>query len=51
MNAYVSLGMSAGTVKQWHQLWDKFANENDANEKLKLLNGLASVKDTTLLKR
>lgn len=43
--------MSAGTSEQWYKLWDKFVAESDANEKLKLLSGLASVKDTVLLKR
>lgn len=43
--------MSSGTSEQWYQLWDKFAAETDANEKLKLLNGLALIKDTSLLTR
>lgn len=43
--------MTAGTSAQWYELWDKFVAETDANEKLKLLNGLASIKDTTLLTR
>lgn len=43
--------MTAGTSDQWYKLWDKFVAETDANEKLKLLNGLASIKDTVLLTR
>lgn len=43
--------MKSATTDEWNQLWDIFIHENDANEKLQLLNGLASINDPLQLTR
>lgn len=48
---FVSIGMADGSSDEWDKVWTKFVEENDANEKLKLLKGLASVNDPTLLQK
>lgn len=40
-----------GKQKQWEQLWDIFLAEQDASEKLKLMYGLAGIREPWLLKR
>lgn len=45
------LGMSSAGKEEWEKLWDIFTKEIDANEKTKLMNGLASVRESWLLKR
>nr|XP_022919548.1 glutamyl aminopeptidase-like isoform X1 [Onthophagus taurus] len=42
-------GMKNSPVEYWDKLFDKFANEADAGEKLRLLYGLASIKDPSYL--
>lgn len=41
----------AGKQTEWEQLWELFAAEQDASEKLKLMYGLAGVKVPWLLRR
>lgn len=43
--------MADGTAEDWDKVWKKFIDETDANEKLKLLKGLASVNDPSLLQK
>lgn len=51
LTSHLIVGMKAGTPTEWYALWDRFVKESDASEKLKLLSGLASIKDATLLNR
>ncbi|RZC34917.1 glutamyl aminopeptidase [Asbolus verrucosus] len=44
-------GMVTAHEKTWQQLFEIFTKENDANEKLKLMNGLANVRNPSLLTR
>lgn len=49
---YVSiLGMRNANTETWETLLDVYKAENDASEKLKLINGLAYVNNETLLNR
>ncbi|XP_061399843.1 glutamyl aminopeptidase [Musca vetustissima] len=40
-----------GKQKQWEQLWDIFVAEKDSSEKLKLMYGLAAIREPWILKR
>jgi len=42
-------GMSMGNDSEWNRLWDIFLNEQDIQEKEKLMNALTAPKDTSLL--
>lgn len=41
--------MVAADESTWSELFTAFVEETDANEKLKLLNGLANVRNPSLL--
>lgn len=42
-------GMFNANTETWEKMFQRFASESDANEKLKLMNGLANVQSPTLL--
>ncbi|XP_030767468.1 glutamyl aminopeptidase-like isoform X2 [Sitophilus oryzae] len=44
-------GMVNADESTWYKLLEIYEAESDANEKLKLINGLANVKNTTLLEK
>ncbi|XP_017785900.1 PREDICTED: glutamyl aminopeptidase-like isoform X2 [Nicrophorus vespilloides] len=44
-----SFGMESASAEEWEKVWEKFVNEIDAGEKIRLMNGLASTKEPTLL--
>lgn len=43
--------MKNANEETWETLLAIYEAENDASEKLKLINGLANIKNTTLLSR
>lgn len=43
--------MLTGSVSDWQELYSVFESETDAQEKLKLMNGLTYVQDVSLLIR
>lgn len=43
--------MEESTEKEWNKLLKIFKKENDANEKLNLMRGLASIKEPSLLRK
>lgn len=40
-----------GKQQQWEQLWQLFLDEQNASEKLKLMYGLAGIREPWILKR
>ncbi|XP_018321790.1 glutamyl aminopeptidase isoform X2 [Agrilus planipennis] len=44
-------GIESATAEEWEKMFQIFANELDAGEKLRLMSGLASIKETWLLKK
>ena len=42
---------SVGTEKEWEIMWQLFVDEQDAVEKVKLMNGLAAVKESWILQK
>lgn len=43
--------MSQGTESEWNQLWDLFLNEQEPQEKLKLMVALTASNDVSILTR
>jgi len=41
--------MSHGNVSEWNQLWSLFLNEQEPQEKLKLMLALTATKDLSIL--
>lgn len=45
-------GMSeSGNSTLWNLMWNEFSNEHDAQEKIKLMNGLAAIRDPIILNK
>lgn len=45
-------GMSGvGNEQKWEVMWNLFINENDAQEKVKLMNGLAGIREPWILQK
>lgn len=42
---------SVGTEKEWEIMWKLFVDEQDAVEKVKLMNGLAAIKESWILQK
>jgi len=43
--------MSLGNVSEWNKLWDLFLNEQEPQEKLKLMLALTASKESWILSR
>ena len=41
----------AGGEAEWDIMFKKFTNENNASEKIKLMNGLAKIRSPSVLKK
>jgi len=43
--------MSKGNESEWNRLWDLFLNEQEPQEKIKLMVALTASKETSILTR
>lgn len=43
--------MTSGSEKSWNVMWETFKNEIDSQEKLKLMKGLAGIKEPWILRK
>lgn len=51
-NAVYYYGMQIGGTEQiWQQVWELFVNEQDAQEKVKLMEALAAINEPWILQR
>lgn len=48
---FLFLGMTQGNVSEWDQLWKLFLNEQEPQEKIKLMFALTAPKDPEILSR
>lgn len=41
----------AGSETEWNKMFERFSKENNAAEKVKLMNGLAGIRSSFILKK